>query len=206
MAAFLLIKECAPLHVLVLTFVVGACDMPASPSTTNKAADVQVATSIADIKKKLDTTEFSIQLLERKVDNFFEMQAEITTEPKYALARNSFGIFPVTYNRAVPYLDGHKVYLDIGNPTNIRFVGATIKVNYGAPAPRNTDGKIDFTKWADYRAARKNYETDVTNEFAPGWYTTLELTITPSRPEEVRELEVGVQFNSLKLAGPRPVP
>ncbi len=159
------------------------------------------STEYKGLKQKFDSLDFEVRLLRLKVERLEVAGAEITTEPKYALARNQFGVFPVSYGRAVPYLDGHKIYLDIGNPTTMRFAGAKVKVNYGRPEPRLANGDVDFSKWDEYRAGRKDYEIDVTNEFAPGRYTAVELTISPSKPEEVRELEVHVEFNVIKLPG-----
>ncbi|MFM9865604.1 MAG: hypothetical protein ACKVRO_18585 [Micropepsaceae bacterium] len=156
-----------------------------------------------DLRSRVSSLEVFQKSLEWQVKDLTEQRAELTTEPGYSLLRNSFGVFPISYNKAVPYLDGHKIYLDVGNPTNMRFVGAKIVVEYGSPAPRTADGKLDFANWGEYRAGRREYETSVTNEFAPGWYTTIELIITPSKPEQVRELSASVQFNQLKLTGVR---
>ncbi|NOT42955.1 MAG: hypothetical protein HOP13_20955 [Alphaproteobacteria bacterium] len=188
----------------VAALFLAGCDQPRTSSSSAVPGEhAGAGNNIQQLGQKLDEMDTEIVFLKSRVDSLEGSTAYVTPEPNYSMARNQFGAFPVMYGRASAYLDGHKVFLEIGNPTLMTFNGAKLSVKYGPPMPRLSDGKIDWNRYKSWQESQKTYETTVTNDFRPGWYTRVELTITPSKPEEVRELRVAVNFDSIALQRPQ---
>jgi len=163
---------------LSIVFVITGCDKisnisnPQTPPITS--VDLQI------LKNKIALLENKLFLLQLQLATMNDMPAIVTTEDNgYSIANTKFGPFLVTANKVVPYLDGYKITLTIGNMTNAVFDGSKINVSWGE--------KFEQSK-----------EVDVTNSFYPG-YTKVEFAVTPAKPDEVKALRVKLDFNIVRL-------
>jgi hypothetical protein len=135
----------------------------------------QILKRVAELQQKIWRHESRLNALEGN-------SATVSTEEQqYGLAKTPFGVFPIVCRNVTPFLDGYKVKLAIGNITSANFSGAKIKVSWSLPFPK--DGKPEDID--RFIKSMKEKEFDVTNFFPSGEYTDVELSISPSTPEEM---------------------
>jgi hypothetical protein len=149
------------------------CDKKQNTSTPSTTREKPLA-------ERINELETDVFLLNLQVDNLISGSAIVSTEEKgYAIAQTKYGSFAIVCKNASQYLDGYKVHLNIGNLTNARFNGAKISLKWGK--------------------GQHKKEVSVTNDFPPGRYTTVEVVMTPAKPEDIKEFTVGLEFNQMAL-------
>jgi hypothetical protein len=88
--------------------------------------------------------------------------------------------------------------LSIGNPTTINFSGSEIEVEWGLPWVGSNHS------FAEIQQSQKTKKFTFAKPFSSGAYTHVEVALTPAKPEEVKSIEVGIQWNRLSLRKPNP--
>jgi Protein of unknown function (DUF3251) len=156
-----------------------ACDQRPSPPPSLVKTSPQVGPELVEAFSHFEQ---QLSLLQSRIASLEQgEQAAIigTEENLYALAKTRHGTFVISAKDVTPYLDGFKVSLHIGNLTSANFKGAEISVAWGS-------------------AHKKQYK--VTNDFAPGSFTQVELALTPATSEDVKRLVIGISVNDLVLS------
>jgi len=139
--------------------------------------------------KKLQT---EVLLLRLQINGLKSSTATVRTDSKeYDIARTKFGPFIVSQRGLTEFLDGYKLRLALGNTTSVTFSGATLNLEWGPPYDEK-----EPAKWFN---SRKKKEVQLTDTFRPGSYTIVEVVISPAKPDEVKEIEVGIDLNQLSL-------
>lgn len=159
---------------LVLSSGLLSCDKKQNSSAASPQKEKTMAERVDELKT-------DVLVLYREVYNLGSGSAIVSTEEKgYSIAQTKYGAFAVSCKNVIPYLDGYKIVLDIGNLTSARFNGAKLSVNWG-------------------KANEHKKEISVTNNFPPGRYTPVELVLTPAKPEEIKTFNVVLEFNQMAL-------
>ena len=178
-------KTILPILVLWTLFFVG-CTKKQAPQldSVGEQSDSSSARKLLPLVESLNAIDSRLRELERE-------EATVTTEEEvYSVAKTRFGAFPVISKGAVTYLDGYKVKLMIGNLTSATFHGAKVTVTWALPLER------DISDWIK---SKKTKVFDLTTTFLPGKYATVELALTPAKPEEIKKVFVGLEFSRLSL-------
>ena len=176
----------------------------------------------AELSKQVTELQNSVQ--ERLVTDKYILQriAEMSAEKKaeldprtshYSIAECRVGPLLVSCEGAEPYLDGHRVRLEIGNPLSAGLDGFTVKARYGArkPEPVSAESAEDEVReYVEYlkestlwRQDLKSCEQRFTQTLSPGTWTAVQLTICPSKAEDIGYLEIGIETDTVSLRGPR---
>ena len=197
LAAALILAGCDPIDNYITSVV--------AKNKTNQESQAEIkigqingmltdqSAEIAGLKKELSTLKATVQFQNYLLDNIDQNPANITEGGGYAVAKTPQGPFIVSVKKIEPYLDGYRVTLEVGNPTNILLRGGDFQINWGIPW--NTKGK-DF---AEISASQHNKKFSVPKDFPPGAYTAVDLALTPAKPEEVKSLSVGITWNTISL-------
>jgi hypothetical protein len=165
---------------MVSTFTVIGCEKKAAPSQTEtmQAPTANSPQPTKSLEERITNLESSNHFLQFEIDAINSRPAFVSSEEKaYGTASTQFGSFPVVIKNVVPYLDGYKVTIAIGNITTATFVGCKFSVGWGM-----------HTK-----------QFDVTNAFYPGRYTNVQISLTPAKPEDVKIINVGLVFDKIQL-------
>lgn len=113
----------------------------------------------------------------------------------YALARNDHGVFAISINNAAPYLDGHKVTLNIGNTT-----GATMRaVAVEASLPHDLEA-IKLAAAAGELVPRRSFSAKLAGDLRAGVWTKVEVIMPGTKPEDLRSFYVNVTCGGVSLA------
>jgi len=163
---------------LLMAFLALGCEKKSSsPSSLQPAPEKQET-----LEEKVKRLERELFILKMQVGNISGGSVEVSTEDMgYYIAQTKYGSFAVVCENVTPYLDGYKAQLSVGNLTNARFNEAKIGLLWGK----------------DYNNSKV---MSVTNSFLPGRYTTVEVILTPAKPEDIKTFSVTLEFVQVALA------
>jgi hypothetical protein len=153
---------------------------------------------IATLKEDLSSLKLTVQFQNYLLDNIDKSPANISEGGGNGIAKTRHGIFLISMKKIEPYLDGYRVTLQVGNTTNILLNGGEFKVDWGIPW--GTKGKSP----AEISASRRSKTFSVTKDFYPGANTIVDFALTPAKPEDVKSLIIGIEWNLLSMQRPRP--
>jgi hypothetical protein len=178
-------------------------------NTVKNMVDKQALT-ILGLNGKLLYQEFRIKNLSESV--FGEKSIILDPSEKgFSVLETNTGFFLVSFGNATPYLDGHKIQLNIGNPFQMDFNGIVSKVTYGRREPDFPDSEKlsneEYTKatnkWnKDYEVWKQSLrekEISLLNTLLPGMWNKIEITLPSTKPEEIGYLKLSIRANQVSL-------
>ena len=182
------------LSVLVLTvgltffaqYVIAQSAPKKVPRDSNAEAISKLQNEVSELRKEV------YRLRYEQLSKLWPTSVTVKTDSKnYGIARTKFGPFIISQGGLTEFLDGYKLKLLIGNTTSVVFRGATLTLEWGPPYDEK-----NVSKWFQ---ERKKKEVEVTDTFLPGINTIVEVVISPAKPEEAKEIEVGIDLNELSF-------
>ena len=153
---------------------------------------------VAGIDKRLETTDWKVWFSEFREKAAHTVTIDPTGEKSYQkleASNGTFGTFLVSLENVVPYLDGQKVTLSIGNPHYATFAGIKLKVGWSKKVP---DGN-DPVKYKEYTDSMHEKEVDLTDRLKPGAWNKVTFTVAPAAAKDFGQLEVGIVTNQVVL-------
>lgn len=181
--------------------LVPAFEDPASHPNQPAQTSSQAAAALVD--SKLDA--LREQLL-RAMD-FRESQdesAELDFGGRMSSVRSeSLGLL-VSRKDCVPYLDGQKVTLEIGNPHFVTLSEIEMELTYGPREPAASDAgessEDAIDSWIAWNRGLKKHKQQVPVDLKPGTWTRVEVIIAPAAQSEVAYLRINrIQFDRASL-------
>jgi hypothetical protein len=165
------------------------------PATTQgKSAPIKNAGALENRVEKLEGRVF---VMEMRMKNLQYGPAEVSTEEvAYSTAKTPFGTFMVFCDGVIPYLDGFKVTLKIGNLTAADFMGAELELDWGLPLDTDAASAEGILKSQQHKVI------SVTDTFKAGKATPIEVILTPAKPAEIKTITVGIQLHQVSMMGP----
>ncbi len=174
-------------------------------------ANAGLESRVAALEKANQTLRLELELAELKMQAAELRLTEITeapldpAEPGFASVRTNNGQLVVSCDNVVPFGDGQKVTLRIGNPYAMTFRGLGLTIRYGSRAPRDP-APDSFTleqstareKWSKSLRAKDMTLPDV---LVPGSWTDVSFVLAPARPEDVGFIGVRISTNEISLRG-----
>lgn len=179
------------------TILVVSCSGP--PDLERRVTALEAANS--DLASKLSAVEFSLKTLTSEEGTLDP------TEKGFANMKANNWHFLVSSEDVVPYGDGQKVTLRIGNPYNITFKGFKITARYGTRAPEMPDlsDTEAFKKWSSayerWQKLLRQKELSFTDELQPGRWNRVAMILAPAKAEEVGFIGIRISTNQVSLFG-----
>jgi hypothetical protein len=143
-----------------------------------------------------------MELLQRQI---IDLQDQVSTSAvvdpttkSYSAINTRAGTLLVSVDKVEPYLDGFKIYLQIGNPMAVIYNGCELKVKY-AKEFNEQDG---WDKYEDWKKTVKEKQFQVTNQLLPGQWNNVDIVIASVKPDEMKHLEVFIETNNVVLGVP----
>lgn len=109
------------------------------------------------------------------------------------------GYFLLACDNAAPYLNGHRLTLRIGNPQAIAYDGINLTVFWGKALPEEGLWEVGWRKKELPNMSKRSF--DLPNRVGAGSWTTVQVVLAPSKPEDLAVLAIAVDTNSVRLAG-----
>ena len=156
--------------------------------------------NISQLSNNVRTIELKQLLNEYNLDN--SDKNKITLSPSdtkgFLKIETSSGFFFISLKNTEPYLDGVKVYLEIGNPINATYNGFIFKVKYGphldyTQISNNTDY---YSKW---NKSLKEKEISFSDKLMLGRWNRINFILTQIKPEEFGYLEIVMESVNVSL-------
>jgi len=113
----------------------------------------------------------------------------------YNIVETDKGVFFVSCDGAEPYLSGHKLKLEIGNPTSATFNGFTLTCVYG----RSFKTSSTSEEISSALASRQTNQQTFVESLLPGSWTPVEVTLPGAKPEELGFITVKLAANTVLL-------
>jgi Protein of unknown function (DUF3251) len=111
---------------------------------------------------------------------------------KYERLDTDVGHFLISLENVVPYVDGYKVLLKIGNPLSADYGGFEVKATWGKRFVRGL-------KWADWRRSLQVKTVTSTDRLRSGVWNKFEIVLAPAQADSLGYLEVGLTVDQVIL-------
>ena len=172
-----------------------------TPAVTIKEQSGISSSEVDDLKKRIATLESKLSLDEFFLASKQDKQTAVSLDPAsmnvyQRLDSNSLQ-FLVSLSSVVPYLNGYKAVIDIGNPSTARFKGVKIKCQWSKPYDWSKYSTDSYNAW---KAAIHSSVTDVSNDISPGSWNPVEIILLPASQEELGYFEVSIESNTVSLS------
>jgi hypothetical protein len=146
---------------------------PKPQSSTPKPAPAPTA----DLERRVRVLEAQVRGLQERVQYkgaSLDCNSKVYTEFQFL---DSTLVFFAVCTNIEPYLEGHKVTVKVNNPYGVRFSGIEGTLGYGKTQTESFEKTVDIS---------------TVESLAPGEWTTFVTTINPSKPEDLRFVELNL--------------
>ena len=115
---------------------------------------------------------------------------------QYQRVDSSTGIFLVSVQDAVPYLDGYKILLKIGNPQFATFSGFKLKVKWNRKFDYEQYTSDSFSQW---NQAMRDREIPFVDELKPGAWNTVTLVLPSTTSSQLEYFMISIETDTVSL-------
>ncbi|RKL62315.1 DUF3251 domain-containing protein [Thermoanaerobacteraceae bacterium SP2] len=172
--------------ILILTIIIVGCSQP-----TNNELD------------RINSLEDRINILQEQVtqlSNDTKSAILSSTEKGYDSVRTKNGYFFVSIDKIEPYLDGFKVYVNIGNPTLATFSDLKLTVQWSNDILALANIKIGTNELSNEAENQINkQEYTFTDTLLPGKWTKVDFVIPNVKAEDIKFIQVMIETGSVAL-------
>ena len=118
-------------------------------------------------------------------------------ENKFQKLNTNVGHFFISPEKAIPYLDGYKVVIQIGNPFNCIFCDPEFYISWMMPYENSKEKGLTPTEWSN---TKKEKEVSILARIEPGKWNNIELILTPCTLEELENVMMcELEFRSVNF-------
>jgi hypothetical protein len=200
--------KCIVVTILTVAMVnaLGQAQGKAPSQSDRRISDLQkevanLREQVGKLSKSLGELQGVTFKLRLDVNKYKDVELDLATPGKYQRLDETGGTgsFLISVEDAVPYLDGYKVHLNIGNPSAARYRGFKLKLQW-AKAFTKFD---DFAAWQEWDKAIKEKEVSFTETLMPGTWNKIEVIVSPAGVDELGYFHVSLETNTIALT-PQP--
>ncbi len=140
-----------------------------------------------------------LNILKYRLKNLEEGSAaefDLANDRGYVLTRTNTVNLLVSIFKCEPYLDGQRVYLNLGNPSSVLLIGVKMKVRWG----RRLQKGEDLITWGD---SLQTKEIDIPDQLLPGGWNPVSFIISPAALDQFEYLAISIETSQLQLSGKR---
>jgi hypothetical protein len=139
----------------------------------------------ADIEKVKESDMNGFRFLLEGIDDAGNSKPAVlsVTDRNFSVARSSFGSFPLRVTNAVPYMDGYKITLSVGNPLAADITAGKILIEFGESPT----------------GALSSVSQDIEQPILGGGWTDVDIIIAPVTASQLAYLEVSLEPTQIAL-------
>ncbi len=104
--------------------------------------------------------------------------------------------FLVALDRVIPYMNGYKLTVSIGNPSNATFTGARVKVRWGKAYNWAGFTEASYKQW---QSTIQQKEIALKEDLVPGAWNPVDLLLVPATKDELGFLELSMTTKTMML-------
>lgn len=184
-------KDLYLLMVLLLLFVTGCQDTKKIEDDISNLEDriTALESNYVDINLELFNLGLKIDDLQKNVITFDPANAE-----GFQAINTGNGYFLFAIRDIKPYLDGYRIFLDVGNPNYATYNGIKLKAKWGKRFTYSDS--ILYDTWKNSLLEK---EVSITHDIKPGTWNKINFNISPVKIDEFGYLSLSVETNSISL-------
>lgn len=147
---------------------------------------------VKSLQSKLDLDEFVLSMKQTRNDSINLDPASRT----FQRVDTDNGFFLVLLDSVTPYLNGYKLMVEIGNPSDASYPNASVKLLW------NKAPDLSKTTFADWKKAQQEQDVQMTTPLSPGSWTTVEIDLLPATADQLGYLEFSISTPTVRLLTP----
>jgi hypothetical protein len=161
---------------------------------------------IADLRGQISSLQKKVEELESRVSVVFDLlkykqdrQDSVTldlSERSYQRIDTDNGFFLISAEQAVPYLNGYKIVLKIGNPLSVSYSGFTAKIKWAKKYDYNQYAAESYDAW---QKSVQEKEVSFTDDLERGTWNKIELIVTPATAEQLGYVNLSLSTNTVRM-------
>lgn len=152
----------------------------------------QLEKTIADLQS---TVSFDRLLIANKLDKHESINIDPSSRDFQRLDTDS-GFFLVSLESVTAYLNGYKLMLDIGNPSDANFQSATISVTWSKPYDWAHYTDASYKQW---QSAEHTQDFQVSTTLRAGTWNPVEVDLVPAAADELGFLQLSMKVKGVLL-------
>ena len=190
------------LSVCLTCFPLNVTSQTETPSAPPSLADQQrqiadLMAQVAALQKKVEYFGSRESLLSSRMNDKKDREDSVTldlTHSTYQRLDTDNGFLLVSAEKAVPYLNGYKILLKIGNPLSVSYSGFTAKIKWAKYYDSNQFTNDSYAAWQKSIQQKESSFPDVLEK---GSWKKVELIVAPATAEQLGYLKLSINTKTV---------
>jgi hypothetical protein len=191
------------LSVCLTCFPLNMTSQTATPSATPSSVEEQqrviadLQAQVAALQKQVEYFGSRESLLAIHVNDKKDREDSLTLDlahSSYQRLDTNNGFLLVSAEPAVPYLNGYKIVLNIGNPLSMSYSGVTAKIKWAKYYDSNQFTPDSFAEW---QKSIQQKETSFPDVLEKGTWKKIELIVAPATAEQLGYLKLSINTKTV---------
>lgn len=153
---------------------------------------VDLRKEVETLKAKLEFDEYLLSMKQVKTDSI----SLDLTQRSYQRLDTDTGFFLVSVEEALPYLNGYKIRLSVGNPSNATYKDYKLTVKWNKAYDW---GKYSQASYEEWNKAVQEKEISFPDSLQPGAWNSVDLILAPVSPDQLGYLTLSMSTSTLSL-------
>jgi len=193
----------AILSIFLTCFPLNVTSQTETPSAT--------PSSVAEQQREIADLRAQISALQKKVEYFGSRESLLSirmndkkdredsvaldlTHSAYQRLDTDNGFLLVSAEQAVPYLNGYKILLKIGNPLSVSYSGFTATIKW---AKRYDNNQFTNDSYAEWQKSVQEKEISFPDVLEKGTWKKIELIVAPTTAEQLGYLKLSINTKTV---------
>ena len=173
---------------------------PPAPATAREVNEL--AAQIAGLSEKVTKLEAANLRLGFQLSALQDRNREISLDPtnpkKYQRVDTDAGFFLVSFENVETYLDGYRVFIEIGNLGSARYVGFAINTTWG---PKYDWDKFSSESYKKWESEKQSKTLTFTEPLVPGAWNRVALILPATSARQLGFIDVSLDTNTVSFGG-----
>ena len=151
------------------------------------------------LRQKLISLETALKFDEYQLKNKQERQDSIVlnlAEHTFQRLDTDSGFFLISVKEAVPYLNGYKLHLNIGNPLSASYSGVKVKARWAQAYNYTKYTEASFDEW---QKSIQEKETSLVDVLDAGTWNNVEVILAPATTEQLGFVTLSISTDTVRL-------
>ena len=176
---------------------------PTPPSSSATQAELKdLAAQVASLKDQLSKLQTENLRLSFRISDLESKNRRVSLDPaspkKYQRLDTTAGFFLVSFENAETYLDGYRVFIEIGNLSSARYVGFTLDTTWGPRYDWDKYTEDSFKKWQGQTQTKK---LTFTEPLASGQWNRVALILPSTSASQLGFVEISLDTDTVSFGG-----
>lgn len=154
-----------------------------------------LSNEVKDAQSTIGTLQTDVTLLQLGAEPYKSATFDPGNPGGYQRIDTTGGTFLVSFQNAVPYVDGFKVTCNFGNPSSGTFNGFKLKAKWGPRFDRK-DKSLNYAQW---QASLREKELSLTDSLKAASWNPVSFVLSPAKPDAFGYLELSMDTDNVSL-------